>query len=329
MRSFACSKKTKEAKMTNLEKIIRVSKITRHESDPTKLLKLDDWSKITTEQLQQYIDDGYTVDWGYGRGAGATPLTNALMQDAAPEIIDILVANGADVNYPTVLPNGKKITPLQIVRSKEPTHENVQIELLLLRSGAKDDIVDWLKKHKKDVSNPGQAYSDLSWMFKKGYDISKNLHFLGYYDGAKVFECGPSYYYIFEHAGEIWWDVDFDIYDKGLRLNHFSGPEPEWLNNELGNNFAKQFFAKCEQLRPNVAIDQYYTYLCSLYFFSGKNSERINAAHKDFREKNFSYDDWSELIAITHNITACAEYSKIRKAKFPKIYAMDHKDDKE
>lgn len=310
--------------MSNLEKIKRVTEITRHESDPTKLLEFDDWSKVTPEQLQQYIDDGYTVDWGYGRGAGATPLTNALMQNASPEIIDILIANGADVDYPTVLPNGRKMTPLQIVRSKEPTHENVQIELLLLRVGAKDDIIKWLEKHKKETSKPGQRFYALKWMFENGYNWCKNLDFLGYYNGAKVFECGPSYYYIFEHAGKIWFDEDFDIYDKGLRLNHFSGPEPEWLNNELDDNFAKQFFAKCDRLRPNVAMDQYYTYLSSLYFFSGKNCKRIDAAHKDFRDKHFCYNDWTELMYITPNTTARIEYNKIRKTKYPVIYELEH-----
>lgn len=80
------------------------------------------------------------------------------------------------------------MTPLQIVRSKEPTHDNMQIELLLLRAGAKDDI--------------------------------------------------------------------------------------------LGNNFAKEFFEKCNRLRLAVAMDEYYTYLSSLYWFSGKKRERIDAAKK-------------------------------------------------
>ena len=246
--------------MSNLEKIARVTNFTGYTGDPTKLLEIDDWSKITPEQLQHYIDEDYMIDWIDGYDIGTTPLTDALMQDASPEIIDILIANGADVNVPRVLPNGKKMTPLQIVRSKEPTHENMQNELLLLRAGANDDIVNWLRKHKKEVSHPGQEYNDLGWMFKRGYCLRKNLHFLGYYNGAKVFECGPSYCYIFERAGKIWWDIDFDIYDKGLRLNHFSGPEPEWLNNELGDKFAKEFFAECEKLRPNVAMDHEYRY---------------------------------------------------------------------
>ena len=315
--------------MSNIEKIAKIPHFTHQESDMTKLLEFDDWSKVTPIQLQKRIDAGYTVDWIDGYDVGPTPLTNALMQDATIEIIDILIANGANVNVPTVLPNGTRMTPLQIVRSKQPTHENIQIEWLLLRAGANDDIVDWLRKHKKELSNPGQEYNDLSWLFKRGYCLRKNLHFLGYYNGAKVFECGPSYCYVFEHAGKIWWDVDFDIYDKGLRLNHFSGPEPEWLNNELGDKFAKEFFAKIDRLSLNVALDQYYTYLSSLYFFSGdeKKRERIDAAHKDFRDRHFSYDNWDELIAVTPNITAKAEYSKMKKNKFPVMYAWFHRDD--
>ena len=305
--------------MSNIEKIARVTKFTGHQGDPFKLLEIDDWSKITPKQLQHYIDKNYMIDWILGYDVGPTPLTNALMQDASPEIINILIANGANVNVPTVLPNGKKMTPLQIVRSKEPTHENVQNELLLLRAGAKDDIIAWLRKHKKELCNPGQEYNDLSWMFRKGYCLRKNLHFLGLYNGDKVFECGPSFFYVMEHAGKIWVDIDFDIYDKGLRLNHFSGPEPEWLNNELGNKFAKEFFAICEQVSFNVAMYEYYMYLSSVYLSNNNKTwyERINSAARELRDKYFSCNDWDELIKITPNITAKAEYSKMKKKRFP------------
>lgn len=312
----------------NLDKVgVLAGKHNQRIADGRKLLQIDNWSKITPKRLEKYICDGYIVDWIDGYDVGPSPLTDALIQEVSPEIIAILIAAGADANVPTILPNGKKMTPLQIVRSQAPTHENMQKELMLLRAGANDDIVAWLRKHKKELSNPGQKYNDLSWMFKKGYCLPHNLHFLGYYNGAKVFECGPSYYYVMEKAGKIWADVDFDIYDKGLRLNHFSGPEPEWLNNELGDKFAKEFFVKCDQFRPNVAMDQYYTYLSSLYWFVGKKCERLDAAHKNFRDKHFSYNDWTELIAITHNITACAEYNKIRKTKYPEIYAWFHMND--
>lgn len=312
----------------NLDKIgVAAGKRNQWIAAGTKLLQIDDWSKITPKRLEKYICDGHIVDWIDGYDVGPSSLTDALIQDASPEIIAILIAAGANVNAPTVLANGKKVTPLKIVRSQVPTHENMQKELILLRAGANDDIVAWLRRHKKKLSNPGQEYNDLSWMFKKGYCLPNNLNFLGYYDGAKVFECGPSYYYVMEKAGKIWMGVDFDIYDKGLRLNHFSGPEPEWLNNELGDKFAKEFFAKCEQLSFDVAMYKYYIYLGSIHFFAGnkKRCERISSAADDIR-KHFSYNNWNELIADTHNITAAAEYSKMKKKQFPAMYEWFHMD---
>ena len=313
-------------KLFNASIYVEREKNTTTEINSCKLLEIDDWTSITPKELQKRIADGAVVNWIDGYDIGPSPLTNALQQGASSEIIAILVANGADINAPTVLTDGTKKTPLEIVRSQEPTHDNMQKELILLRAGAADDIVNWLRKHKKKLSNPGQEYNDLSWMFKKDNCLRKNLHFLGYYYGAKVFQCDQSYCYIFEHAGKIWFDVDFDIYDKGLRLNYFSGPEPEWLNNELGDKFAKEFFVKCKKINPNVAMDQYYTYLASLYLFDDEKRKRINEAQKDLRE-HFSYNDWTELIYITSNITARAEYNKIRKSKFPEIYAWDHMDD--
>lgn len=332
MVEMAIESELEEPDVDNIENIIKpeiyLDRYKNINQDTTghDLLNIEDWSKITPDELNKHIQRGEIVNWIDGYDVGPSPLTNALQQGASSEIIAILVANGADINAPTVLTDGTKKTPLEIVRSQEPTHDNMQKELILLRAGAADDIVNWLRKHKKKLSNPGQEYNDLSWMFKKDYCLRKNLHFLGYYNGAKVFQCDQSYCYLFEHAGKIWFDVDFDIYDKGLRLNHFSGPEPEWLNNELGDKFAKEFFVKCEKINPNVAMDQYYTYLGSLYLSVDEKRKRINAAQKDLRE-HFSYNDWTELMYVTPNVTARAEYNKIRKAKFPEIYVWDHMDD--
>ncbi|MBR4806799.1 MAG: hypothetical protein IKZ64_03155 [Alphaproteobacteria bacterium] len=307
---------------SNIEKVVPVPHFTGHKGDVTKLLEIKDWSKVTPKRLQRYIDDGYMIDWIRGYDVGPTPLTDALMQNAPFEIIEILVNNGADVDLPTVLRNGKRMTPLQIVRSKKPTHENMKIELFLLRAGAKDDIIKWLEKHKKDVSNPGQQFNDLSWMCKRGYKWRRNLRFLGYSDDAKVFECGPTYYYIFEQAGKIWFDTVFDIYDKGL-----SGPRDACpvaaIFNELGDKFAKQFCMVCDHLSFRVAMHKYYTYLASLYFNDEEKYDRICAAQKDFK-KNFSYNDWTELIYTTPNSTARAEYNKQRKKRFPVLYELAH-----
>jgi hypothetical protein len=323
--------KQKEVKMiSNIEKVVPVPHFTGHKGDPTKLLEIDDWSKVTPKRLQKYIDDGYTIDWIDGYDVGPTPLTNALMQDAPFEIIEILVNNGADVDLPTVLRNGKRMTPLQIVRSKKPTHENMQIELFLLRAGAKDDIMAWLRQNKYKLTCSGEGLCNLSWMFGRGNCLRNHLSFLGYKGDAKVFQCGYSYLYVMERAGKIWIDCDFDIYDKGMGYTTLSEPEMPQLAsviyNELGDAYAKQFFANCEQLLPNVAMDQYYIYLSSLYLVSGKKSDRIHAAHADLRD-HFSYNDWTELIAITSNITACAEYNKQRKKRFPTLYAWFHMDD--
>jgi len=306
--------------MTNIEKIARVPNYTRHNGNPAKLLEIKDWHHITPKRLQKYIDDGYIVDWIDGYDIGPTPLTDALMQNAPLEIIEILVNNGADVNVPTVLRNGKKMTPLEIVRSKKPTHENMQIELLLLRAGALDDIVAWLKSHKNELD-------DIGWMFGRGHCLRNHLKFLGYKEDAKVFECGYSYMYVMERAGKIWVDCDFDIYDKGIGYATISDPVlPQQMNvifNELGDAFAKQFCMMCDRLSPRVAMDQYYTYLSSICVNDTKRYDRICAAQQDLR-KHFSYNDWTELIYITPNITARAEYNKIRKRKFPVIYELAH-----
>lgn len=303
--------------MNNLEKIARVINFTDHESATTKLLETDDWSKITPEQLQQYIDDDYTADWIKGYDVGPSPLTNALIQEASPEIIAILIAARVNVNAPTILESGKEITPLGIVRSQAATHENMQKELMLLRAGAKDDIIDWLEKNINKLQN-------LDWMFEKEKRLHNQLQFLGYKEGAKVFQCGPSYTYIKEKAGKIWDEEDIDIYDKSISFNMFSGPEPEWLNNELGTKFAKEFFEKCEQLSFNVAMYEYYTYLASVYFFTDnkQRAERISQASTEFRDKHFSSNDWDKLINITSNITGKAEYNKMKEKRFPETSAL-------
>ena len=110
------------------------------------LLEIDNWTQVTPEMLQKHIDRGEIVDWVDGYDSGPTPLTNALQQGASSEIIAMLIANGANVDTPTVLPSGTKVTPLEIVRLQAPTHNNLQKELMLLRAGAKDDVINWIKK---------------------------------------------------------------------------------------------------------------------------------------------------------------------------------------
>ncbi len=268
---------------------------TRHNGNPAKLLEIKDWHHITPKRLQKYIDDGYIVDWIDGYDIGPTPLTNALMQDA----------------------------PLEIVRSKKSTHENMQIELLLLRAGALDDIIAWLKSHKNELD-------DIGWMFGRENCMRKHLRFLGYKDDTKVFACEHSYLYIMEQAGKIWMSCDFDIYDNGIEYATVFNPvlpqQMAVIFNELGDVFAKQFCMIRDRLSPRIAMDQYYTYLASLHAADANKYYRIHAAQKDLR-KHFSYNDWTELMYITPNITARAEYNKQRKRWFPMLYAWFHMDD--
>lgn len=288
------------------------------EINSCKLLEIDDWTNITPEELQEHIDQGEIVNWIDGYDVGPSPLTNALQQGASSEIIAILVANGADINAPTVLPSGTKVTPLEIVRLQLATHDNMQKELILLRAGALDDAINWAKKQRKD--------GNLGDLFKKGTCLRKHLHYLGYSRGNRVFECGcNSYIYIKEKAGTFKDDCDFEIYDKGINYPAWRHQEPQWLVNELGQKFAKQFFAECEKVSFNVAMDQYYTYLASLHAGNNCRYGRIRVAQRDFRNKHFTYGDWDELIKITPNITAKAEYRKMQQKKFPKIYAQKHK----
>ena len=135
------------------------------------------------------------------------------------EIIGILVANGANVDTPTVLSSGTKVTPLEIVRLQPASHDNLQKELILLRAGAKDDVLTWLKRHKTELP------ADLSKiLFGKGVCLRKKLTFLGYNAGEKISQCGDSYMYIKQKADGIRYDADFEIYDKGVdRLSFFRG----------------------------------------------------------------------------------------------------------
>ncbi len=301
-------------------------KNTTTEITSCKLLEIDDWTFITTKELQKRIADGAVVNWIDGYDIGPSPLTNALQQCASSEIIAILVANAADINAPTVLPDGTKMTPLEIVRSQEPTHDNMQKELILLRAGATDDIWKWLRNSEK--------YPVTYW---------KDIRHLGLWCGFnneyayRVFEPIPivpteftTPQYIVECAGRIAWADDtmadpWDIYDKIASYGDI-GSNKAIVQNELGEKFAEQFLRKVEKLSFNVAMYQYYTYLGSLYLFCDEKRERINAAQKDLR-KHFSYNDWTELMYVTPNATARAEYNEIRKAKFPEIYEWFHMDD--
>ena len=282
-------------------------------SDNT-LLEIDDWSKVTPQELQQQIDSGAVVDWVNGYDSGPSPLTDALQQGASSEIIGILVANGANVDTPTVLPSGTKVTPLEIVRLQPATHDNLQKELILLRAGAKDDVINWVNTQRKT--------GKLENLFKKGACLRKVLRFMGYKHGAKVFEILPnSYIYIMEQAGKIWDDFGFDIYDKGIDFGQASSPSPQWLYDELGTSFAKLFLDECGKMSLAVAMHEYYMCLSSLCVHNTDEAKsiRISAAARDLRNNYFTKKDWQNLIAITHNITAKAEYSKMMKKALAEV----------
>ena len=119
-----------------------------------------------------------------------------------------------------------------------------------------------------------------------------------------------------ENSGEIWDDFDFDICDKGIDFGQASSPYPQWLYDELGTNFAKLFLTECGKMSLVVATHEYYMYLSSLCVYNKDEARnvRISAAARDLRNNYFTKKDWQNLIAVTHNITAKAEYSKMMKA---------------
>lgn len=162
---------------------------------------------------------------------------------------------------------------LKVIRSLPATHENIQKELRLLRDGDSTDIIVWLKRHKKD-----KVVSKL---------LDMDIHFLGYQNGARVFQPGFAYEYIFEKAGKIWTDIDFEIYDKGVNFaNRITNQELQWLTNELGDKFAKQFVEECSGLSFYDAMVMYYKYLAKVYIRKTTKYKRICAACEDFRNKN-------------------------------------------
>ncbi len=282
------------------------------------LLNIEDWSKITPDELNEHVQRGEIVNWIDGHDVGNSPLTSALQHNSSVEIIEILVANGADVNAATMI-DGMQKTPLAIVRSHPATHENAQKELILLRAGALDDLWDWLGK---DASVKSQSFSE--------------IRFVGFWQEYKVYEPVPAQpvefiepHYILECQGQYRWgngEKAWDIYDKPASYA-FCGNGVEILHNELGRNFANRFYDECDQVSHNVAQFLYYEYLWSVYAYNNDNAreKRFTAAAHDFRDRFFSYDDWDELIKITPNITAKAEYRKMQQKKFPKIYAQKHK----
>lgn len=310
---------------SNLDKIANLVEFYKQRfvdlSDETKLLQIENWSKITPKRLEKYICDGYIVDWIDGYDVGPSPLTDALMQDASPEIIAILIAAGANVNAPTVLEDGKEMTPLRIVRSQAPTHENVQKELMLLRAGATDDVWEWLQN---DDTYP--------------VDYWKGIKYLGIWRGYlneyayKVFKPIPvnpddmsSEHYIVEQMGKISWAADTDadegdiFYDPDSwgYVNSKEYSNEAIVHNEIGNAFAAQFLAKVEELSFSVAMYEYYTYLWSIDMGDGLKDKRLADAAHDFQRRHFSYENWNELIADTPNPIAKNQYNKMKKELFP------------
>ncbi len=247
------------------------------ESESYNLLEVDDWSKITLKELKQRINNGDIVNWIDGYDVGPSPLTEALQQGASSKIIGLLVANGADIDTPTVLPSGTKVTPLEIIRMQPATHDNLQKELILLRAGAKDDAMVLLKENKADKS--------IEWMFKRGQTLRKQLIYLGLHKGEKVFQCGCSYIYVKEHAGKIWFDDDFELYDRLTPFSPYDDNVPDWLTNELGPKLAKKFFLECGKLSANEAMYKYYIYLARVYKEDKAKLIRINTAAEDFRKR--------------------------------------------
>lgn len=240
------------------------------------LLEIDNWYTITPKELKKHINNGNIVNWVDGHDVGPSPLTNALQQGASCKIISILVANGADVDAPTVLPSGTKITPLEIIRLQPATHDNLQKELILLRAGAKDDATSFLKKHKTD--------KEIEWMFKRRKTIQKQLQYMGIHEGEKVFQCDNSYTYIKESAGKMWIEDDLELYDKVEKFRPYNEHIPDWLTNELGPKLAKKFFLECENLSINEAIYRYYMYLARVHKKDKARHNRICTAAEDFRK---------------------------------------------
>ena len=320
----AIESELEEPDVDNIENIIKpeiyLDRYKNINQDTTghDLLNIEDWSKITPDELNKHIQRGEIVDWVDGYDVGDSPLTNALRQNSSVEIIEMLVANGANVNAATMIDGAQK-TPLAIVRSQPATHENAQKELILLRAGALDDVWDWLGK---DTSVKAQSF--------------REIRFIGFWQEYKVYEPVPAQpvefiepHYILECQGQYRWgngEEAWDIYDKPASYA-FCGNGVEILHNELGRNFANRFYDECDQVSQNVAQILYYQYLCGVYAYNNDNAryKRFTTAAHDFRDRFFSYDDWDELIKITPNITAKAEYSKMQKARFPKTYAQKHK----
>ncbi|MCQ2571683.1 MAG: hypothetical protein MJ165_01655 [Alphaproteobacteria bacterium] len=301
------------AKILKTDIYIKRGKNIEKELTSYELLEVSDWTRITPKELQQQISEGKIVDWIDGKDVGPSPLTDALLQGASKDIIEILIINGANVNAPTILPNGKEMTPLEIVRSQAPTHDNVQKELMLQRAGAKDDIVGWLKQDKRHPKN----------YFKK-------VEHEGLWQDYDVFSPIPRKptefvvpYYIVRKAFTISWDSEtdadaWDIFDKPASWGNYD--DMALLNNELGDNFAHMFFKEADKVSFNVAQYLYYIYLRSLFFYQNDKFQdmRFTLAAHDFRDRFFTRKDWKQLIDITKNITGKAEYSKMMKERFSK-----------
>ena len=244
------------------------------------LLKIDDWSKTTPKELKQHINNGNIANRINGYGTGPSPLIQALQQGASRKIIKVLIAGGDDVNITTPLPSGANITPLEIIRLQPATHDNLQKELMLLRSGAKDDAIAFLKKHKTDPA--------IEWMFKRRKPLQKQLQYMGIHKGEKIFKCDNSYTYIKEVAGQMWIEDDLELYDKVGNFRPYDEHIPDWLTNELGIKLAKKFFLECEEISANEAMHKYYMYLAHVYKKDKIRYIRICNAAEDFRKSHLN-----------------------------------------
>lgn len=301
------------AKILRRDILIKRSENIRKDLTSYELLEVYDWTRITPKELRQQISEGKIVDWIDGKDVGPRPLTDALLQEANREIIEILIINGANVNAPTILPNGKEMTPLEIVRSQVPTHDNVQKELMLLRAGAKDDIIGWLKQDKRYPKNYFKEVREKGMW--QDYDIFSPV--------PKKPEEFTVPYYIVRKAFTISWDSEtnvdaWDVFDKPASWGDHD--DMVVLHNELGDNFAHMFFKEADKVSFNVAQYLYYTYLGSLFFYQNDKfqDKRFTLAAHDFRDRFFTRKDWKQLIDITKNITGKAEYSKMMKERFSK-----------
>ncbi len=91
-------------------------------------------------ELQKRIAVGEIVNWADDYNVGGTPLTEALVQGASPEIIAILVANGANVKASMYTNSGRAVTPLEILELQPRTFENLAKTFVILNSGTTNDI---------------------------------------------------------------------------------------------------------------------------------------------------------------------------------------------